>query len=49
MAEFCKKCAYKYGFRPDSKPLLCEGCGQYFDRVSLLQKLKKLLKALNIF
>lgn len=36
MAEFCKDCAYKFGMKPDCKPLLCEGCGQSFEKKSFL-------------
>lgn len=28
MAEFCKKCAPKYGMRPETD-IICEGCGDY--------------------
>lgn len=32
MAEFCSKCAHKFGMKSDTAPLLCEGCGQYFEK-----------------
>lgn len=32
MAEFCNKCAPKFGMRPDSAPLLCEGCGKHIEK-----------------
>lgn len=37
MAEFCKFCAVKYGFEQDPYPLLCEGCGKFYDRSSYLK------------
>lgn len=42
MAEFCKDCAPKYGLQADSLPLLCEGCGKYFEKPSWLLFFKKL-------
>lgn len=38
MAEYCKSCAKKYGFK-DDKPTICEGCGRVFKRKNILQKL----------
>lgn len=32
MAEFCKKCAPKYGHEFEGYPCFCEGCGEYFDK-----------------
>lgn len=28
MAEYCSKCAKKYGFKLETEPELCEGCGE---------------------
>ncbi|WP_440881407.1 hypothetical protein [Tenacibaculum sp. C7A-26P2] len=47
MAEFCKDCANRLGMRPDSKPLLCEGCGKYFEKKSFWSFLFNNKKALN--
>lgn len=44
MAEFCKKCADDLGFEPDAKPLLCEGCGLYFERVIFFKRFINFLK-----
>lgn len=41
MAEFCKECAIKYGFKND-KPDLCEGCGRTFERKGLFEIIKAL-------
>jgi len=35
MAEFCKTCAEELGLEPDERPLLCEGCGRYFEKKPL--------------
>jgi len=43
MAEYCPKCAKKLGLEPEEKPLLCEGCGRYFYKVSFWQRIKNLL------
>jgi hypothetical protein len=41
MAEFCKKCYQKYGFKDwDKKPLLCEGCGLFFEKFNFLEWFK---------
>ena len=42
MSEYCKKCSEEIlGFKEyDKAPLLCEGCGVYFPKVSILQKIK---------
>lgn len=46
MAEFCNKCAKENGLYPDIYPLLCEGCGEYFERMDLIIKIKKQMKKL---
>lgn len=28
MAEYCSKCAKKYGFKLETEPEVCEGCGE---------------------
>lgn len=28
MAEYCSKCARKYGFKIETEPEMCEGCGK---------------------
>ncbi len=32
MAEYCEKCAKKYGFEPDYDAAPCEGCGEVYIR-----------------
>ena len=46
MAEFCNKCAKKQGLYPDRYPLLCEGCGNYFEKTNLITQIKKKMKKL---
>ena len=41
MAEFCDKCAYELGFEKESYPLLCEGCGKYFEYKNIFKILLK--------
>lgn len=47
MACFCDKCADKIGMRPDTKPLLCEGCGKYFYKLNVFQKVKLFILSIN--
>lgn len=47
MAEFCKDCAKRLGFFEDEKPLLCEGCGEYFEDVSLFDRLIQFIRSLT--
>lgn len=44
MADYCDKCADELGFEKESYPLLCEGCGKYFEETNLI---KSFLKWLN--
>lgn len=44
MAEFCIKCAHKYGLQPDNKPLFCEGCNTHYEEWNFLKWLSKLFK-----
>lgn len=46
MAEYCKTCADKYGFKDDN-PYLCEGCGEIFAKKKLLQKIKLILSKIK--
>ena len=46
MAEFCNKCAKKQGLYPDRYPLLCEGCGNYFEKTNLITQIKNKMKKL---
>lgn len=46
MAEFCNKCAKKHGLYPDRYPLLCEGCGNYFEKTNLITQIKNKMKKL---
>jgi len=45
MALFCKKCAEKYGMRPDYPPILCEGCGKIINKKESI--LKQIINKLN--
>lgn len=44
MAEYCKKCAEKFGFERESYPLFCEGCNQFFYNQNLIKKIFLILK-----
>ena len=46
MAEFCNKCAKEHGLYPDRYPLLCEGCGNYFEKTNLITQIKNKMKKL---
>ena len=41
MAEFCKKCADRYGLKEDTPPFLCEGCGQLIEGTTFLKWILK--------
>lgn len=48
MADYCNKCSDKLGFEKEDYPLLCEGCGEYFEYKNwfknILQWLRKIKK-----
>ena len=44
MAEFCKKCAPKYGMLFDGYSLFCEGCGEYFEEKSFWKRIGEFLR-----
>lgn len=47
MACFCENCAKKLGFKEDFKPFLCEGCGKYFNKVSVFKKVRLFITSIN--
>ncbi|CAM4177033.1 hypothetical protein FLJU110815_20340 [Flavobacterium jumunjinense] len=44
MAEFCDNCRKRYGFEKEDYPILCEGCGIYFEKRKLFSIFKNLFK-----
>lgn len=45
MAEFCRKCAKKYGLEPEEAPLFCEGCNKNIERFSFFKWITSLFKS----
>lgn len=44
MADYCDKCADKYGFEKETYPLFCEGCGKYFENINIVKIIKNFIK-----